>query len=79
MKSHVATDSLAKFLMAKGLIPQGCQNVEVLIGVHTVMKVRYEVMLDAEVLAQWGQSFSETATAKAEDDERNRKALQGEA
>lgn len=74
MKTGINTKLLEQALIDSGIVPPNCRNMEIRIEANSLIKIRFEIFVDADVLGTIGAIFVDAADAQAADDERNRKA-----
>lgn len=70
----MGTRALADELHKRGMLPPHCQKVEIIVGVNTVLYMRYEVAVEADDLAKVADAMKTVAESQQADDERNRLA-----
>jgi hypothetical protein len=58
-------------LQAAGLVPENCRLLEILIGVHGALSIRYDVFLTAEQLVTLGAIFHDVGESIIADDKKS--------
>jgi hypothetical protein len=68
MKSLINVQKFHAPLQAAGLVPENCRLLEISIGVHGSLSIRYDVFLTAEQLVTLGSIFQNVGESIIADD-----------